>query len=85
MSTAIAEPVKRATTTLEHPILFFDGLCGLCNWSVDFVMKRDRVEYRDALRILSERAVMEMPRYGGGDSREKASERHQLLEAHSAA
>lgn len=23
-------------------ILFFDGVCGLCNWSVDFVLKRDR-------------------------------------------
>ena len=22
-------------------ILFFDGVCGLCNWSVDFVLKRD--------------------------------------------
>lgn len=22
-------------------ILFFDGMCGLCNWSVDFVLKRD--------------------------------------------
>jgi predicted DCC family thiol-disulfide oxidoreductase YuxK len=31
----------------EHPILFFDGLCGLCNTSVDFVMKRDT---RDVFR-----------------------------------
>jgi predicted DCC family thiol-disulfide oxidoreductase YuxK len=23
-------------------ILFFDGVCGLCNWSIDFVLKRDR-------------------------------------------
>lgn len=23
-------------------ILFFDGVCGICNWSVDFVLKRDR-------------------------------------------
>ena len=22
-------------------ILFFDGVCGLCNWSVDFVLRRD--------------------------------------------
>ena len=22
-------------------ILFFDGVCGLCNWAVDFVLKRD--------------------------------------------
>jgi predicted DCC family thiol-disulfide oxidoreductase YuxK len=22
-------------------VLFFDGVCGLCNWSIDFVLKRD--------------------------------------------
>lgn len=22
--------------------MFFDGVCGLCNWTVDFVMRRDR-------------------------------------------
>ena len=22
-------------------ILFFDGVCGLCNWAIDFVLKRD--------------------------------------------
>ena len=22
-------------------ILFFDGICGLCNWAIDFVLKRD--------------------------------------------
>ena len=26
----------------EHPVLLFDGVCGLCNTWVDFVMKRDR-------------------------------------------
>jgi len=26
----------------SHPILFFDGVCGLCSHSVDFVMLRDR-------------------------------------------
>ncbi len=25
-----------------HPILFFDGVCGLCNATVDFVAARDR-------------------------------------------
>ena len=25
-----------------HPIIFFDGVCGLCNRFVDFVMPRDR-------------------------------------------
>lgn len=26
----------------EHPIIFFDGFCGLCNSFVDFVLKKDR-------------------------------------------
>jgi predicted DCC family thiol-disulfide oxidoreductase YuxK len=25
----------------KHPVILFDGLCGLCNWSVRFVLKRD--------------------------------------------
>ena len=47
MSAAAAERAESSSTTLEHPILFFDGLCGLCNTSVDFVMKRDT---RDVFR-----------------------------------
>lgn len=31
-----------------HPILFFDGVCGLCNKSVDFVLMRDK---RDRFRF----------------------------------
>ncbi|HLF19110.1 MAG TPA: DCC1-like thiol-disulfide oxidoreductase family protein [Candidatus Omnitrophota bacterium] len=26
----------------KHPIIFFDGICGLCNRFVDWVIKRDR-------------------------------------------
>ena len=26
----------------EHPIIIFDGVCHLCNSSVDFVMRRDK-------------------------------------------
>ena len=29
-------------TTLDKPILFFDGVCGLCNSSVNFAMARDK-------------------------------------------
>lgn len=25
----------------SHPIVFFDGVCGLCNRSVDFLLRRD--------------------------------------------
>jgi len=49
----------------------------------DFVMKRDRVEFIDALKTLAEQANIELPRYGG--SKEKSGEKQVLLEAHSAA
>lgn len=26
----------------HHPIVFYDGICGLCNRTVQFVLKRDR-------------------------------------------
>lgn len=32
---------RRETDALRR-VVFFDGVCGLCNWSVDFVLKRDR-------------------------------------------
>lgn len=51
--------------------------------AIDYVIKRDRVEFLDALRLLGERAGLEMPKFGV--SRQKVSERQQLLDAHSAA
>ena len=29
-------------STLEHPIILFDGVCNLCNGSIQFVIKRDK-------------------------------------------
>ena len=34
------EPLK--DTSLTHPILFFDGVCGLCNRSVDLLLRIDK-------------------------------------------
>lgn len=39
------QPDTRRSTHVdpgESPIIFFDGVCGLCNWFVDFVLPRDR-------------------------------------------
>lgn len=30
------------TTNNTHPIIFFDGVCGLCNGFIDFVIKMDK-------------------------------------------
>ena len=27
--------------TSAHPILLYDGVCGLCNWTVQFILRRD--------------------------------------------
>jgi len=51
--------------------------------AIDFVIKRDRVEFIDALRTLGQTVGLELPRRG--DSREKTSERQALLDACSAA
>src|SRR5437763_16831106 len=51
--------------------------------AIELVIKRDRVEFKDALRTLAERAGIEMPRFGV--SREKSRERKQLLAACSSA
>ena len=32
---------QNPSPSAEHPLLFFDGVCGMCNAFVDFIMKRD--------------------------------------------
>jgi DNA primase len=49
----------------------------------NFVMRRDRVEFREALATLARQAGVELPRYGV--SKQNTSERQVLLDAHSVA
>lgn len=51
--------------------------------AIDFVMKRDRVEFMDALKVLADRAGIQMPRRGQDAAR--TTERQQLFEAQAAA
>ena len=51
--------------------------------AIDFIIKRDRVEFIDALRVLSAAAGIEMPRFGA--SKEKSGERQAMFDAHVAA
>lgn len=41
-----AEPEAKSApaedASLQRPVIFFDGVCGLCNRSVDFLLARDR-------------------------------------------
>ena len=57
--------------------------CKATGNAIDFVMKRDRVEFMDALRSLGEAYGVEMPKYGV--SKQKAGERQALFEANAAA
>jgi predicted DCC family thiol-disulfide oxidoreductase YuxK len=40
MSSAPTSTPEPATAV--PAIIYFDGVCGICNWGVDFVMRRDR-------------------------------------------
>jgi DNA primase len=59
--------------------------CKAGGTAFDFVMKRDRVEFREALEILARAANIELPQFGGGKNAESKNERQAMVEAHSAA
>ncbi|MGE3317067.1 MAG: thiol-disulfide oxidoreductase DCC family protein [Planctomycetaceae bacterium] len=40
--TVVDLPASAESTRETRPIIFFDGVCGLCNWFVDFVIRRDQ-------------------------------------------
>ncbi|HEY2586617.1 MAG TPA: DNA primase [Tepidisphaeraceae bacterium] len=63
--------------------MFYCYGCKAGGNAIDFVIKRDRIEFIDALRLLGEQAGLELPRFGV--SKQKASEKQVLLEMQSAA
>jgi DNA primase len=63
--------------------MFYCYGCKTGGNAIDFVMKRDRIEFIDALRQLGEQAGLEMPR--SGVTKQKAGEKQALLDMQSAA
>lgn len=57
--------------------------CKASGNAIDFVMRRDRLEFVDALRHLAEQYQIELPRFGS--ARDSGGLRQTLLEAHSIA
>src|SRR6476646_439076 len=55
--------------------------CKAAGTAIDFRNRRDRVVFIDALKTLAARAGIELPKFGV--SKEKSSERQQVLEANS--
>jgi DNA primase len=51
--------------------------------AIDFVMKRDRIEFVEALRQLADQTGVDLPRFSG--EKQNTSERQVLFDAHSAA
>ncbi|HEV8605612.1 MAG TPA: DNA primase [Tepidisphaeraceae bacterium] len=68
------DPVKQA---------FYCFGCKASGSVFDFVMKRDRVEFKEALEILARVAGIELPQFGGGKA--KTGERAAMVDALSAA
>ena len=56
---------------LSHPILFFDGVCGLCNRFVDLLLKadsRDRFRYAPLQGVTAQRTLGLQDRAGDPQS-----------------
>ncbi len=49
---------------MEHPIIFFDGVCNLCTGSVQFIIKRDRKDVFRFAALQSEQAEQYLSPFG---------------------
>lgn len=50
-----------ADTQVEHPVIFFDGVCNLCNASVQFILKRDKAGFFKFSSLQSRYAQEKLP------------------------
>jgi predicted DCC family thiol-disulfide oxidoreductase YuxK len=61
LSNGSAEKLKAAATPLATSIVYFDGVCGMCNRTVDFVLKRDRRGHFQFAPLQGETAAARLP------------------------
>jgi predicted DCC family thiol-disulfide oxidoreductase YuxK len=51
---------------MRHPILLYDGVCGLCNWLVQFILRHDRAGVFRFASLQSAVAGTVLARHGVG-------------------
>jgi predicted DCC family thiol-disulfide oxidoreductase YuxK len=56
--------VLRVTDSFANPILLYDGICGLCNRFVQFILKRDRNDRFRFAALQSDFAIEILARHG---------------------
>lgn len=57
-------PASPTTPTRTHPIVFYDGVCGLCNRSVKWIVKRDHQRRFRFAPLQGETAKQHLPPLG---------------------
>lgn len=67
MGTLISRDKASASPSMSHPILLYDGVCGLCNRLVQFILARDRTVFRFA-SLQSVLAATILARHGADPS-----------------
>lgn len=55
------ELLHNSDTSFEHPIVFFDGVCGLCNHSVNWLLSRDVAHKLRFAPLQGETAIQSVP------------------------
>lgn len=55
----------------EHPVLLYDGLCGFCDWTVQFVLRHDRrgaMQFATLQGEFARQVIARHPELAGVDS-----------------
>src|SRR5687768_4131937 len=79
-----SEKTPSFTVTPTRQAFYCFG-CKASGTAFDFVMKRDRVEFREALEILAKAGNIDLPQFGTAGQQQNKNERQAMLDAHSAA